>query len=341
MNDYIEILNEWLLEGPVAIARVTKTWGSSPRPVGAVMLVNAEGKMAGSVSGGCVEGAVVKKSMEVLDGENSVRLNYGVSDEEAWSVGLSCGGSIQVFVEKIGEDEVWKTLMQSLKDNKSAVLVSSLEDGGNTRSLVQVEESNNVVGEALSDELLHSALEAYSKRTNLSVTISKQEYFIQVFPRKPLLLVIGAAHITVDLVALGNQFGFETVVIDPRGYFAKNVTFTSRPAQIIEAYPSEVLHDYPLDAYTFAAILSHDPKIDDDALQVILPKNIGYVGALGSKKTHAKRTNRLLEKGVAKEQIDTIYAPIGEAINARTAKEIALSIMSQIVKVQNQFMMRK
>ena len=341
MNEHLDIIRHWLkTDKNIALARVIKTWGSSPRPIGSVMLVNDEGKMAGSVSGGCVEGSVVKNSQQVLDGDNSLKIAYGVSDEEAWSVGLSCGGSIQVFVERIdfNESPVWEKLLQNMEDNVSSILISSLEDGGNSKTLIS--NSKEVIGDDISDELISAAHQAYDERTHKAISIDGRDYFIQLFPRKAQLLIIGAAHITVDLVSLGNQFGFETIVIDPRGYFTQNTTFPNPPSQLLESYPSEVLGDFDLDAYTFAAILSHDPKIDDNALEILLPSKTAYIGALGSKKTHQKRTNRLLEKGLSQELIDKISAPIGLNINARTAKEIALAIMAQIIAAQNAHLVR-
>lgn len=300
------------------------------------MLISAEGKLSGSVSGGCVEGAVVKAANALSEKESSKRLKFGVSDEEAWSVGLSCGGSIQVFIQQADftNDPVWSTLKENVENNKSSILITSLEDGLSRNTLII--EKQEVIGDKVSEELLSHAKEAYNQRTNRTVEADDKTYFIQIYPRKSLLLVVGAAHITVDLVALGNMFGFETVVIDPRGYFAKNISFSSAPSKILEAYPSEVLDQFPLDAYTYCAILSHDPKIDDNALEILLPAGLGYIGALGSKKTHAKRIARLLEKGMSQEMLDQIHAPIGLPIHAKSAREIALSIISQIVNVKNQ-----
>ena len=339
MNDYIELLKEWSANNQaVALARVIKTWGSSPRPVGSAMLINQEGKMAGSVSGGCVEGAVVKRSIEALKEEKAIILSYGVSDEDAWSVGLSCGGSIQVFLQTANFNEygVWSKLLENLEGNKSSIVVSSLEDGKNTNTLI--DEQGNVFGDTLSDEAIAAAQQAYNERTSKTINAGEQDYFVQIFPRKAQLLIIGAAHITVDLVSLGNQFGFETIVMDPRGYFAENTAFPNPPSQLHQAYPSEVLDKLTLDAYTFSAILSHDPKIDDNALEILLPAKTAYIGALGSKKTHAKRTNRLLEKGISQELIDKIHAPIGMDIRAKSAKEIALAIMGEIIQAKNQFL---
>ncbi len=341
MNEYLDILQKWLQKDQsIAITRVVKTWGSSPRPVGSVMLVSQEGKMAGSVSGGCVEGAVVKQAKRALVENTSMKLDYGVNDEEAWSVGLSCGGSIQVFLQPVtfSEGSVWSQLLDNIQKNKASTLISSLEDGNSTNTLLG--EDGHIWGDKLPEEVLAEAKDAYAKRTHKTVKYNDKYYFIQIFPRKSLLLIIGAAHITVDLVSLGQQFGFETVVIDPRGYFAENTTFPDPPSQLLQNYPSEVLNQFPLDAYTFCAILSHDPKIDDNALEILLPSEIGYIGTLGSRKTHAKRINRLLEKGIDQSLIDQIHAPIGVAINAKSAKEIALSIMSQIIEVKNQFSRR-
>ena len=341
MNEYLKVLEDWLANKKnMAFARVIKTWGSSPRPVGSIMLINEDGKMAGSVSGGCVEGAVVKKASEVLQGEQSIKLTYGVSDEDAWSVGLSCGGSIQVFLEQVDllSSPVWRSLLEHVRNNQSAILISSLEDGANTTALIT--EAGEVLGDPISAPLRNAAQKAYDERTHKSIELEGKEYFIQLFPRKTQLFIIGAAHITIDLVSIASQFGFETVVIDPRGYFAQNTTFVESPSQLIEKYPSEVLGDFPLDAYSFAAILSHDPKIDDNALEILLPSKVAYIGALGSRKTHAKRTARLLEKGVPQEQIDRIKAPIGININARSAREIALAIMAQVIEAKNANLMR-
>jgi xanthine dehydrogenase accessory factor len=339
MKEYIEKIEEWSAVGnPVAVARVTKTWGSSPRPVGAMMIINKEGLISGSVSGGCVESAVVKRSKKILDDQSAGRISFGVSDEEAWQVGLSCGGSIQVFVQSadFNSEGIWLELKKAIENNQSAILVSSLEDGSNTNSLLL--ENDQLLGDAISDELRAKAKKAYNQRTSLIVDHNEKQYFIQVFPRRSQLIIVGVAHITVDLVTLGKMYGFETIVIDPRGYFVDNTSFNDPPDQLINAYPSDVLNDFPLDPYTYCAILSHDPKIDDNALEILLHKDLGYLGALGSRKTHTKRTNRLLEKGLSRDLIDKVRAPIGVPIKAKSAREIALSIISEIVEAKNHYL---
>ena len=339
MKEYIRKIDEWSKSAyPIALARVTSAWGSSPRPVGSMMVINHDGKMSGSVSGGCVEGAVVKQSLKLISSpDSSLKISFGVSDEEAWQVGLSCGGSMEVLVQTVdfNHNPVWKKLKECVKNNQSAVLISSLEDGQGTNTLII--ENDEQIGDTIPEHLIHEAEKAYNQRAHQSVELDGKNYFIQVFPRRSQLLIIGVAHITVELVTLGKMYGFETIVIDPRGYFVDNTAFNDPPDQLFNEYPSEVLNRFPLDAYTYCAILSHDPKIDDNALEILLHKDLGYLGALGSKKTHAKRTARLLEKGFSQELIDKVRAPIGVPIKAKSAREIALSIMAEIIEAKNHY----
>lgn len=336
MKELLSHISNWTSkQKQVVLARVIQTWGSAPRPVGAAMLISEELEMAGSVSGGCVEGAVLKEAKAIMGQNRGKMLYYGVSDEDAWAVGLSCGGKIQVYIQSwITSDssDLQQQLHQLLADNKSCILVTALTQANENTILLP---DGTWSGAKVPSEILTAAQQAFDQRKNQTLEVGGIPYFIQVFPRRSQLLIIGAAHITVDLVQLAHQFDFETIVIDPRGTFAKNTTFTVKPDQMIEKFPSEVLQDFPLDAYTYAVILSHDPKIDDDALQVLLKHKVAYIGALGSKKNHEKRTNRLLEKGFTSEEIARIDAPIGMDIGAVGAKEIALSIMGAVIKAKN------
>lgn len=335
MKNNLDIIKKWSANNKnIGLARVVKTWGSSPRPVGSVMLINSDGEMAGSVSGGCVEGAVVKTTLQLLEDNTQRKLSYGVTDDEAWSVGLSCGGSIEVYVQSVDfSTGIWEKLWQNLENNKSSIMISEIGNG-NRNALI--EENGEALGDQMPKDVIDEAKNAHDARTNKILTYGDSSYFIQIFPRKSILLIIGAAHVTVDLVALGNRYDFDTIVIDPRGYFVEKTIFVEPPTQLIEAYPSEVLANFPLDAYTYCAILSHDPKIDDNALEVLLDSKVAYIGALGSRKTHEKRSRRLTEKGITQSSIDRIKAPIGVNIHAKSAQEIALSIMGQIISIKNQ-----
>ena len=315
----------------MVLVRVVQTWGSSPRPVGSSMIINEDGAMIGSVSGGCVEGDVVKQAMHILEGRKADRVSYGVSDEDAWNVGLSCGGRLTVELTTIDDSIVWKTLFNTLNNNRFAVLISSVNEEEKHTLITE----NGLVGDEIPEQVRRTALAAYKSRKHDEVTVGDKQYFIHHFPPKSLLLIIGVAHITAELVLLAKGYGFDVVVIDPRDFFTNRTEFDVAPDDIVTSYPSEVLHKYPLDVHTYAAILSHDPKIDDDALDVLLKTDIGYIGALGSKKNHAKRVGRLQERGFGPQEIDRIHAPIGLDIGAKGAKEIAFSIFAQIIQVKN------
>ncbi len=343
MLELLPQIEQWVQDDQTfAIATVIKTWGSSPRPVGSALIVNEAMEMAGSVSGGCVEGAVVKAAIPILQSGQPENLPFGVTDEDAWSVGLSCGGKMQVFAERFlafskeeAEQKVWKELLHCLKNNLGCVFISRM--GGEESRHALVLPSGQTIGHPISEELLAAGKKCYAERKSQVLELEGQSYFAQVFPRKSQMLIVGAAHITTDLVRLGNLYDFETIVVDPRGIFAKKTQFPDPPHQLHVEWPAEVLRNFILDEYTYAVLLTHDPKIDDQALDILLKSDVGYIGALGSRKTHEKRKNRLEKSGFTSEQIDRIHGPIGVDINAKRPKEIALSIMGEIIKIANQF----
>jgi xanthine dehydrogenase accessory factor len=344
MKELLPTINDWISKSkPFAIATVTKTWGSSPRPVGSSMIVSDEMEMAGSVSGGCVEGAVIKAAMPLIQQGTGGNLTFGVSNDEAWTVGLTCGGQVDVFAERFmafderpEEKEMWNQLNHCLQNNEACILLSRIQNGKSHHLLVLPD--GKTIGKNHDNFILQEALRAYGERKNQTIEWNGESYFAHVFPRKSQMLIIGAAHITTELVQLANMYGFESIVIDPRGIFSNKTQFPIAPDQLFDDYPSEVLPDFKLDAYTYAVILSHDPKIDDNALNILLKSKVAYIGALGSRKTHEKRLNRLKKAGFSDEDLNRIKAPVGVPINAKSAKEIALSIMSEIIKVKNEFL---
>jgi len=332
LKEHLSIVKKWQqAQKKIAIARVIKTWNASPRPVGSVLLINEDQEMAGSVSGGCVEGAVLKAARQLFVDGQARLLDFGVSNDDAWSVGLSCGGRIQVLLEAFPEAKsaLWQGLLAGLEQNTGQIWVSPLPGTNGSARLIQRTDSSQ-------DTLTLQALKAYQSRKSQVIELDDQQYFLQVLPQKQQLFLIGAAHLSADLIQLAHHFGFETIVIDPRGIFASKTQFPSEPDYLFNTYPSEVLPDYPLDAYTFAVTLSHDPKIDDNALEILLKSKIAYIGALGSKRTHAKRVQRLLDKGFSQAEVDRIHGPVGLSINARLPREIALSILAEIIAVQNE-----
>lgn len=339
MKEFHKNISKWhKANKPTAIATVIQAWGSSPRPIGSTMIVSEDLEMMGSVSGGCVEGQILKEAQAVLANRQSKHLAYGVTDEDAWSVGLSCGGKMQVFLENFTQfaeenKDIWTALQTAFQNDKGCILVRKIEES--TSEYLLIYPNGTTVGKNQNDILIQEGLKTYKERKSQVFTHEKTTYFAQIFPKKDQLLIVGAAHITVDLLHLAKLYDFETVLIDPRKIFAEKTQFTTPPDQLLIDYPSEVLQNFDLDAYTYAVILSHDPKIDDNALHVLLKSNIGYIGALGSRKTHAKRVTRLQEAGFDENAINRIYAPIGLDIRAKKPNEIALSIMAELVKVRN------
>jgi xanthine dehydrogenase accessory factor len=250
-------------------------------------------------------------------------------------VGLSCGGKI-------------KLLLQDCADPNSSQLLQSLAvpmESGDGRIFVTEFSGEKIIdsvaagakwsGAPLSEPVRLKAAELLGTRRSQVISEDGLNYFIQVFPRKSQLLIIGAAHITVDLVNFAAAFDFETTVIDPRTAFTGKTQFETKPDHVFASYPSEVLEDVILDENTYAVILSHDPKIDDNALQILLRAPVAYIGALGSRKTHERRKERLTQAGFSPEEIARIESPIGVDIHAVGAREIALSIMGSLIRVRN------
>lgn len=351
MKDILQLIRRHIRnKQPFATATVIQTWGSAPRPIGSIMLIAQDGTISGSVSGGCIEGAVIKNALDCITTGKPSMLNFGVTDDEAWAVGLSCGGSIQVFVEpfiSLTDWTIWNYLLQYVITGKSnqyakrgCILLTQLNNEAKNNALVLPD--GKTTNNSISDFLKENALRAYTERkTQILESEHGEKWFLHVFPPKHHLVIIGAAHITVDLVHLAHFFDFDTTVIDPRSVFVNQQIFITQPNRLYVDWPAEVLPTIPLDTYTYTVLLTHDPKIDDQALHILLPSNVAYIGCLGSKKTHEKRIKRLIEAGFTNHTegggIGKIHAPIGVDIHAKSAREIALSIMGELIKVKNQF----
>ncbi|SVA22743.1 uncharacterized protein METZ01_LOCUS75597 [marine metagenome] len=349
MRDIWEEQLKWIESGePFVLARVIQTWRSAPRKSGAGMLIGKGMRVAGSVSGGCIEGAVIEEALDALESGESRRLSFGVEDDLALSVGLSCGGEVSVLLEKHwafsadpNTTKVWDTLQNCISNNKPAILISALphENGSSTedQAILLILPDGENVGSIQNnhEEAVALAEEAYKERENRIVELGGKEYFIQVFPRRDLLLIIGAGHITIPLVGFAKELDFHTIVIDPRGVFATPERFAVPPDQLISKWPDDVLPELPLNEDTYAILLTHDPKIDDPALHILLKNNLPYIGALGSSRTHAKRCARLEEAGFDAATIAQIKGPAGADIGAQTAAEIALSMIAEVVAAKH------
>lgn len=339
MRDILPDLDKWRAENEsIALATVIQTWGSSPRRAGAKMGMTPEGYITGSVSGGCVEGAVYEAGVKVLKSNRPQLLHFGVADETAWEVGLACGGSIDIFVKPV-EDKYFDALRAALVEEKSAVLVTIVRGSEELLGREMLLEENGEVTGSFHNDLNPRALalaretlaQGESRRAMLT---ERTEIFLEVILPPPTLIAVGGVHITIALMAFAKALGFRTVVIDPRSAFGSEERFPNVD-RLIQRWPDEAFEDIPLTRATAVAMLTHDPKLDDPALKAALPSPAFYVGALGSKTTQAKRRQRLLEGGLTEEQLNRLHGPIGLKIGAGTPEEIALSIMAEVVAAHN------
>ncbi len=298
-----------------ALATVIETWGSAPRRVGAQLAISGDGEMQGSVSGGCVEGAVVVEALEALEDGTSRVLEYGVSDGDAFAVGLACGGKIRVLVEPIGEKgmpfDILAELVKARADRQPVGYAVSLGDGGRGARLVRDGYDNRF-------------------RMDRSGVEEDGDTFVAIHNPPLRLILVGAVHIAQALVPMAQIAGFDPIVIDPREAFGSQARFPG--ARVINDWPDAALKDVGVDTRSAVVLLTHDPKLDDPALHIALRSGAFYIGALGSKRTHAARVSRLEDAGFSEADIARIAGPVGLDIGAAGPPEIAVSILAQMVQ---------
>jgi len=350
MRDVIEQLEQWRQAWQaLAVATVIDTWGSSPRPTGSKMIVSASGQIAGSVSAGCVEAAVIEVAQEVIATGRPQLLSYGVADDTAWEVGLACGGRIQVFVESgTAWEAIYPTLKTHLQQRYSMAVVSVLagpdELLGRKRILLEetIHESalwatDPDLGDLPLADSLRSAVSGLIESETSDILASEDgvQYFVEVYPPPARLIVVGAVHLAEYLVEIANLAGFDTIVVDPRRAFATPERFP-HARSLLHAWPQDALTEMKLDRSAYVAVLTHDPKLDDPALMVALASAARYVGALGSRRTHRLRVERLSQAGLSSEQIARLHAPIGLDLGGRAPVEIAVSILAEIIRARSQ-----
>ena len=335
MRDLLDQIEIWLQNGQsVALATVIKTWGSSPRPAGAGMAITKTGEIAGSVSGGCVEGAVIDSAMQVLKSGQPERIHFGVGDDQAWEVGLSCGGEIDVYIRQFDHKnlEVWK---RALSKTESVCVVLVLAGSGSSLGADLLLENSDPVFSDLSRETREQLAETAKKdRTGgiHQVELTEiQEFFIHKIQPSPELILVGGVHIAIPLAFLAKTVGFDVTVIDPRRLFSTVDRFPDIKLLLSE-WPEGAFQKITITESSAIVMLTHDPKIDDPALMIALNSPAFYVGALGSRKTHQKRINRLKDTGLSQTKIDQIHAPVGLDLGGRTPPEIALGIMAEILQ---------
>ncbi len=334
MRDILSDIELWRTEGRrVALATVVQTWGSAPRPAGGKMALTADGKIAGSVSGGCVENAVVEAGKQTLATGTPRLLRFGVADDTAWSVGLACGGSIDVFVEPLAND-LFGPIRDAIRAEQGVAVATVIGGAEGRIGLKLVAFEGGATLGAIDDAALGAARTALSEGASRRVVAGEEEIFVDVIAPAARLVIVGGVHIAVALVALARTLGFRTILVDPRESFANPQRFPHAD-EIVADWPDRALASLAVNSATAIAVLTHDPKLDDPALTAALVSPAFYVGALGSRRTQEKRHKRLLAAGVSEEALSRLYAPIGLDLGGRSPEEIALSIMAQIVAARN------
>ncbi|MEM7547537.1 MAG: XdhC/CoxI family protein [Pseudomonadota bacterium] len=322
-DQIVEQALAWIAEGKgAALATVIQTWGSAPRPTGSQLAISSEAELMGSVSGGCVEGAVAAEALEALEDGDCRVLEFGVSDEEAFAVGLACGGEIKVMVEPIGvgrgpDSDMIKGLAAARAAREAAVYAVN----------PQTWERRLLAAEA-ADALADAA--ATARRTDRSGFAPDSDWFLGVHNPPLRLAVVGAVHIAQPLMQMARLVGYDAILIDPREAFGSAARFPGET--IVHDWPDEALNAFGLGERTAVVTLTHDPKLDDPAIMAALKSPIFYLGALGSKKTHAKRAARLIKAGFSEDDIARIHAPVGLDIGAKSPAEIAVAIMAEMTE---------
>jgi xanthine dehydrogenase accessory factor len=322
-SDILRKAQEWKVAGrDVALATVVETWGSAPRPVGSHLVIDSEGNFLGSVSGGCVEGDVITEALDMIAMGGQQMLEFGVADETAWRAGLSCGGRIRVYVQSIDADRADRLAAFNAErtTRRPCILVTNIASG--KQRLVR---AADVDSEPLADIL--------KERLRLGksgiVEWGGEELFLRVETPPVRLVVIGAVHVSQMLAPIVSLAGFDMIIIDPRNAFATPERFPG--VQLISEWPEVALASLHLDHYTAMVLLTHDPRIDDQGLTEALRADCFYIGALGSRKTHANRLERMRAKGFGDAALKRIHAPIGLDIGAVSPAEIAVSIAGEII----------
>ncbi|WP_047864820.1 XdhC family protein [Rubrobacter aplysinae] len=349
MNPVVEKVAAWSEAGKkAALATVVKVERSGPLGPGTMMAVNEDGQVVGSVSGGCVEPAVFEECMAAIEGGGAKLVTYGISDDEAFGVGLTCGGIIHIFVEPVADDGQAETLRRALSEQSPiavATVIHTAEESGVTpggRLLVTPEAHD---GE-LDDEELERAVADGARGMLEGGQTGQRHYgprgqrrmedvtvFVNSFAPPPRMYVFGAIDFAGAVAKMGKFMGYRVTVCDARPVFATRERFPSAD-EVVVSWPDDFLQTAEVDGRTVICVLTHDPKFDVPVLKAALDTEAGYIGAMGSRRTHEDRTARLREEGVTDEQLSRIASPVGLDLGSRTPEETAVAISAEIIALR-------
>jgi xanthine dehydrogenase accessory factor len=353
MKELLDTVTGWQADGlarsDIGRAVVVRTFGSAPRPEGAVLLYASDGRIAGSVSGGCVEGAAAEEIERARATGRARVVRYGISDEEAWDVGLACGGTIDVLMEPSLPEPVLEAARGSVgAGGYGSAVITRLPgdspppefgphqpgDGAPPSPELVVGDDGRLAGTTgtATDDgvIVEAASTALRRGLSRTASVGGHDYFIEVFPVRPRLVAVGGVEVARSLVRLARELGFETVVVDGRASFATEERFPEVD-RLVVGWPDEVADEIGLGPNDAVAVLSHDVKFDEPAIVEALRRGCRYVGAVGSRKTQADRRMRLLEAGVSQDDLARLRGPIGLDLGGRQPAETALAILAEIV----------
>jgi len=342
MKDLLADLRRWRQrDEKIALATLVAVRGSAPRLPGARLGLTGSGKLSGSVSGGCVENDVLHHAMDVLATDRPALVTYGISDEQGFEVGLSCGGSIDVLIEPFRDDEAWRALEKAVENREPATCCIGLApDRLLARKLVIAGDGSVLSGidPGLDPDLVTQAQRLLPEGAARALTLAweggEARVLIETFAPPLRLFIVGATHAAIHLCRMARQLGYRVSVVDARRAFATSERFPDAD-EVLRAWPQEVLGKESLDTSSYVVTLTHDFKLDIPALACALRSDAHYIGALGSRATHARRKERLIEEGFTETELARIRAPVGLDLGGRTPEEIALAILAERLAVRD------
>ncbi|HXW51360.1 MAG TPA: XdhC/CoxI family protein [Candidatus Acidoferrales bacterium] len=333
MDEFATTIAQWRRDGArMALATVINVEGSAPRDEGAKMLIAHDGRIAGSVSGGCVESAVAQAAMDVIETGKPAIARFGIDKAMIWDVGLSCGGEIDVFIEplpaRLGQPSPTQAFAICTVVRGPARVGAKLfvDEDGKTEGTLG--------GDRLDAQAKTEALRLLEAGQSRMLTIDDHDVFVDAALPKARLLIVGAVHIAEALCKIAALAGFSVTVIDPRPLLCNRERFPDAAALVVD-WPEDALAKLSFDDRTYVAVLAHDAKFDDPTLLRVLPTRARYVGAIGSKKTQAARRERLAAAGIAREDIERLHGPIGLDIGAQSPEEIAVAILAEMLAAKH------